>query len=68
MGRIRDDFVGVVWAGGGNLFPGDAVPDGVEVGDEVLSNKPVEEPEDPVEDKSGSVVPKRKPRTTKPKE
>jgi hypothetical protein len=46
VSRIREDLVGVVWAGGVDLFPGDEVPAGVSVGDDLLATEtPVEKAE-----------------------
>lgn len=39
MAKIRDDLQGVVSVDGVNLSAGDAVPDGVTVGDHVLAQE-----------------------------
>ena len=44
MPRIREDLVGVVWAGGRNLLAGAVVPDGVRVAEELVAVERVPEP------------------------
>jgi hypothetical protein len=69
MSKIREDLIGVVNVGEYVLKAGDTVPEGAVVGDHVLASEEATEPVEPQpEAEAEPETPKRRPRTTKPKE
>ena len=72
MAKSREDLVGIVYVGEHVLKAGETVPEGVIVGDHVLVSEAVAEPADAeratASEEPEPEAPKRRPRTTKPKE